>query len=79
LAVELTARGVPTPNGAKWHGQTVRRMIDRAGLASHLLTLVQLLNHATESLRSSTASFVLRPCLYIPLRFPFGPPPCYHD
>ncbi len=31
MAVELTARGVPTPNGAKWHGQTVRRMIDRAG------------------------------------------------
>ena len=21
---------IPTPNGAKWHGQTVRRMIDRA-------------------------------------------------
>jgi DNA invertase Pin-like site-specific DNA recombinase len=32
MAVELTARGVPTPNGAKWHGQTVRRMIGRAGL-----------------------------------------------
>jgi DNA invertase Pin-like site-specific DNA recombinase len=31
MAVELTVRGVPTPNGAKWHGQTVRRMIDRAG------------------------------------------------
>jgi DNA invertase Pin-like site-specific DNA recombinase len=31
MAAELTARGVPTPNGAKWHGQTVRRMIDRAG------------------------------------------------
>src|SRR6266550_5751318 len=31
MAVELTARGVPTPNGAKWHGQTVRRIIDRAG------------------------------------------------
>ena len=31
IAVELTARGIPTPNGAKWHGQTVRRMIDRAG------------------------------------------------
>jgi DNA invertase Pin-like site-specific DNA recombinase len=31
MAVELTARGVPTPNGAKWHGQTVRRMVDRAG------------------------------------------------
>jgi DNA invertase Pin-like site-specific DNA recombinase len=31
MAVELTARGVPTPNGAKWHGQTVGRMIDRVG------------------------------------------------
>ncbi len=31
MAAELTARGVPTPNGAKWHGQTVRRIIDRAG------------------------------------------------
>jgi DNA invertase Pin-like site-specific DNA recombinase len=32
MAAELTARGIPTPNGAKWHGQTVRRMIDRAGV-----------------------------------------------
>jgi DNA invertase Pin-like site-specific DNA recombinase len=31
MAAELTARDIPTPNGAKWHGQTVRRMIDRAG------------------------------------------------
>jgi DNA invertase Pin-like site-specific DNA recombinase len=31
MATELTARGVPTPNGARWHGQTVRRMIDRIG------------------------------------------------
>jgi DNA invertase Pin-like site-specific DNA recombinase len=31
MAAELMARGVPTPNGAKWHGQTVRRMIDRVG------------------------------------------------
>jgi len=30
MAAELTARGIPTPNEAKWHGQTVRRMIDRA-------------------------------------------------
>jgi DNA invertase Pin-like site-specific DNA recombinase len=29
IAAELTARGIPTPNGAKWHEQTVRRMIDR--------------------------------------------------
>ena len=31
MAAELTARGIPTPNGAKWHGQTVRRMINRVG------------------------------------------------
>jgi len=31
MAAELTARGIPTPNAAKWHGQTVRRMIDRVG------------------------------------------------
>jgi DNA invertase Pin-like site-specific DNA recombinase len=31
IPAELTARGIPTPNGAKWHGQTVRRMLDRAG------------------------------------------------
>ena len=26
MAAELTERGIPTPNGAKWHAQTVRRM-----------------------------------------------------
>ena len=31
MAAELTARGVPTANGGKWHGETVRRMIDRVG------------------------------------------------
>jgi len=31
MAAELTARRIPTPNGAKWHGQTVRWIIDRAG------------------------------------------------
>jgi DNA invertase Pin-like site-specific DNA recombinase len=31
MAAELTARGIPTPSGARWHGQTVRRMIDRVG------------------------------------------------
>jgi DNA invertase Pin-like site-specific DNA recombinase len=31
MATELTARGVPTPNGGRWHGQTVIRMLDRAG------------------------------------------------
>src|ERR1700738_3282226 len=29
MAAELMARGIPTPNGAKWHGKTVRRIIDR--------------------------------------------------
>jgi DNA invertase Pin-like site-specific DNA recombinase len=29
MAAELMARGIPTPNGAKWHAQTVRRIIDR--------------------------------------------------
>ena len=31
MAAELTVRGVPTPNGGRWHGKTVRRMIDRVG------------------------------------------------
>jgi DNA invertase Pin-like site-specific DNA recombinase len=31
MAAELTARGIPTPSGGRWHGQTVRRMIDRTG------------------------------------------------
>ena len=31
MAEELIERGIPTPNGGRWHGQTVRRMIDRAG------------------------------------------------
>jgi len=31
MAAELIARGIPTPNGGRWHGQTVRRLIDRAG------------------------------------------------
>ena len=30
MALELTSRGIPTPNGARWHAQTVLRMIDRA-------------------------------------------------
>jgi hypothetical protein len=33
IAAELTARGIPTPAGKRWHGQTVLRMIDRLGLA----------------------------------------------
>ena len=29
MAVQLTARGIPTPTGARWHAQTVIRMLDR--------------------------------------------------
>ena len=31
MAAELTVRGIRTPNGGRWHGKTVRRMIHRAG------------------------------------------------
>jgi len=31
MAAELTARGILTPTGARWHPQTVIRMLDRAG------------------------------------------------
>jgi hypothetical protein len=31
MATELTARGIPTVTGARWHAQTVIRMLDRAG------------------------------------------------
>ena len=31
IAAELTARGIITPTGARWHAQTVIRMLDRAG------------------------------------------------
>jgi DNA invertase Pin-like site-specific DNA recombinase len=31
MATELTARDIPTPTGARWHAQTVIRMLDRAG------------------------------------------------
>jgi DNA invertase Pin-like site-specific DNA recombinase len=31
MAVELTARGIATLTGARWHAQTVIRMLDRAG------------------------------------------------
>jgi hypothetical protein len=31
MASELTARRIATPNGARWHAQTILRMIDRAG------------------------------------------------
>jgi hypothetical protein len=30
MAAELTARGIATPNGGRWHAQSVLRMIDRA-------------------------------------------------
>jgi DNA invertase Pin-like site-specific DNA recombinase len=31
IAAQLTARGIPTPTGARWHAQTIIRMIYRAG------------------------------------------------
>jgi IS5 family transposase len=31
MAGELTARGIATPSGGRWHAQTILRMIDRAG------------------------------------------------
>jgi hypothetical protein len=31
IAMELTARGIGTPTGARWHAQTVIRVLDRAG------------------------------------------------
>ena len=31
MAAELTARGIVTPNGARWHAQSILRMINRAG------------------------------------------------
>jgi len=31
MAMELTARGISTPSGSRWHAQTVLRVIDRAG------------------------------------------------
>jgi DNA invertase Pin-like site-specific DNA recombinase len=34
IAAELTARGVATPAGGRWHGQTVLRMIGRLGIAA---------------------------------------------
>ncbi len=33
MAAELTARGIATPSGGRWHAQTVLRMIDRASSA----------------------------------------------
>jgi DNA invertase Pin-like site-specific DNA recombinase len=33
MAAELTACAIPTPTGARWHAQTVIRMLHRAGLA----------------------------------------------
>jgi hypothetical protein len=29
MAAELMARGVPTPNGGRWHATTVLRALDR--------------------------------------------------
>ena len=33
IAAQLTARGIPTPSGARWHAQTVLRMIRRIAAA----------------------------------------------
>jgi len=30
MALELTARGIPSPRGARWHAQTVARTLNRA-------------------------------------------------
>jgi hypothetical protein len=32
MAAQLIERGVPTPNGGRWHAATVLRALDRAGL-----------------------------------------------
>jgi hypothetical protein len=32
MAAELIARGIPSPNGGRWHAATVLRALDRAGL-----------------------------------------------
>ena len=32
MAAQLIARGIPTPNGGRWHAATVIRALDRAGL-----------------------------------------------
>lgn len=32
MATQLTSRGVPTPNGRRWHAATVIRALDRAGI-----------------------------------------------
>jgi DNA invertase Pin-like site-specific DNA recombinase len=35
MATELTSRGIATPNGRRWHAQTVSRMLDRIS-ADHI-------------------------------------------
>src|ERR1700730_6162092 len=35
IAVQLMARDISTPNGAKWHAQTVIRVMNRADMAGH--------------------------------------------
>ena len=34
IAAELTARGLTTPRGGRWHPQTVRRVMERVALFS---------------------------------------------
>src|SRR6266849_1222374 len=38
MAAQLTARGISTPNGAKWHAQTVIRVMNRAEPSGNDLT-----------------------------------------
>jgi DNA invertase Pin-like site-specific DNA recombinase len=38
MAAELTARGIPTPTGARWHAQTVSRVLNRIGSLSLAVT-----------------------------------------
>src|SRR5467141_4073202 len=49
MAVELTARGIPTATGARWHTQTVLRMIDRVGEGIVDLEAAQLVQFATKN------------------------------
>jgi DNA invertase Pin-like site-specific DNA recombinase len=39
MSAELISRGIPTPKGARWHAQTVIRVLDRAGLGASDNTL----------------------------------------
>jgi hypothetical protein len=36
IAAQLMARGISTPNGAKWHAQTVIRVMNRTDMAGNV-------------------------------------------